>query len=221
MRSLLSKVGFIIKYRDLLFLLLSSFLCTLAFYLWYYLLLPYLSQSVGLNEVEIGSLLSLRKVVGFICSIAGGLLADRIGRRITSVIAIFLISIGTLVLSTQFFPLIVVAICLFSAGMYIRSPVYRVYVAEKLPKQVRGRGLGVFFALASLASVIAPTIGGLIASQSYVAVLLTASAISFASILPLLPVQETITGTRSKGSFLERIKSLKYQLSPLLKKEIS
>ena len=77
------------KHRDLLPILLSSVLSDFALNLWYYLLLPYLSQNVGLNEVEAGLLLSLRKVVGFMSSVAGGLLASTMGRRIMCIIANF------------------------------------------------------------------------------------------------------------------------------------
>ncbi len=213
--AFLTKITFT-RYKDFFLLLFSSVLSAFAINLWFYLLLPHLSYNVGLNEVEIGTLMSIRKLVGFMFALVGGVLADKIGRRITCIIATLLLSIGILTLNFHFFLLIITAICLISAGMYIRSPVIKIFVAEKLPEKVMGKGLGLFFTITSLVSAIAPIVGGTIALYSYNVLFFTSFAVSIISALPLIALRETIK-VRESGERLRGIKTSIRQLSIVLK----
>jgi len=166
-------------------------LYVLSTMLWYNFLSLYLSSFFEVEDV--GLLLSILTGGGMLSIILGGLLADSLGRRPAIAIAIIGVAVATVTLGfSRSFMVLALAILVFSLCSQSLRAIIRVFVAEKLPDEVRGRGLGVILTIVALVGVIAPTVGGyLIETHGFTFTLLLSATITITSLIPLLSVRET------------------------------
>ena len=166
-------------------------LYVLSTMLWYNFLSLYLSSFFEVEEV--GLLLSILTGGGMLSIILGGLLADSLGRRPAIAIAIIGVAVATVTLGfSRSFMVLTLAILVFSLCSQSLRAIIRVFVAEKLPEEVRGRGLGVILTIVALVGAIAPTVGGyLIETHGFTFTLLLSATITITSLIPLLSVRET------------------------------
>jgi MFS family permease len=176
---------------EIVMLTVLSSLYVLSTMLWYNFLSLYLSSFFEVEKV--GLLLSILTGGGMLSIILGGLLADSLGRRPAIAIAIIGVAVAAVALGfSRSFMVLALAILVFSLCSQSLRTIIRVFVAEKLPEEVRGRGLGVILTVIALVGAIAPTVGGyLVKVHGFMFVFELSAVIAIASLIPLLFVGES------------------------------
>lgn len=170
---------------------ISSSLYAFSIMLWHNFLSLYLSSFLKIEEVSF--LLSVLMSGGMLSIVLGGLLADSFGRKPAIVIAIVGVAVATVTLGfSKSFIVLAFASLVFSLCSQSLRTIIRIFVAEKLPEEVRGRGLGVVLMITALVGAIAPAVGGyLMKVHEFTFVFTLSAGIAIASLIPLLLVKET------------------------------
>ncbi len=144
----------------------------------------YITRRFDVGMTEAGVLLGLFSVSGLVGGILGGALADKIGRR--SIVAFGLVSsaLGSLVMGLldnlmAFYTLAVIVGLLGS----IAGPAHQAMVADILPEAQRAEGFAILRVVANLSWILGPTIGGLLAAQSYLLLFVTDAVTSTSTAL--------------------------------------
>lgn len=156
---------------------------------------PYLRAS-GLTVVTVGLLYSLSSAIEVPATMAGGIIADRVGRRPILVAGRLLRAIGwlTLLLWTGSNGVVAGAICIGLGGMAISS--YRALVAESAAPERRASAFALVGAAESVVGLAVPPLVGVVAVWlGLKAVLVAASILSAAGVVTaVLAVGETLHG---------------------------
>lgn len=151
----------------------------------------YVTQRFGVGMTEAGVLFTLFSVSGFAGNMLGGALADRFGRKgmvlfglvFSALSNVTMGFVGSLV--TFYFLAAFVGLLSDVAG-----PAHGAMVADLLPEHQRAEGFGMLRVVANVAWIIGPTVGGLLASRSYLSLFLLdacASLLTAAIVLRFLP----------------------------------
>jgi MFS family permease len=151
----------------------------------------YVTQRFGVGMTEAGVLFTLFSVSGFAGNMLGGALADRFGRKgmvlfglvFSALSNVTMGFVGSLV--TFYFLAVFVGLLSDVAG-----PAHGAMVADLLPEHQRADGYGILRVVGNMAWIIGPTIGGLLASRSYLLLFLldaSASLITAAIVFRFLP----------------------------------
>ncbi|HWE26340.1 MAG TPA: MFS transporter [Myxococcales bacterium] len=153
----------------------------------------YLVRERGFSPAEAGRVLALYGVGMTISGPLGGLLADRIGRRATMVLALVLgaTAVGNLAIVRA--PALLAAFAFLSAAAGdLYRPAMSAAVADVVPPYDRARAYGLVYWAVNLALSVGLFLGGLIAERSITALFLAdaGSSIAAAAII-LLRVPET------------------------------
>jgi MFS family permease len=151
----------------------------------------YITRKFDVGMTEAGILLGLYALAGAVGNILGGGLTDRLGRK-TMLLAGLLLSAGTTLTMgfvnsyAVFFPLAV----LVGLVSFISQPARQAMVADLVPEAQRAEAFGIFRVVMNLSWVLGPSIGGLLAGQSYVYVFVVdaiTSALTAALVFARLP----------------------------------
>ncbi|MEJ2149852.1 MAG: MFS transporter [Chloroflexota bacterium] len=151
----------------------------------------YITRKFDVGMTEAGILLGLYALAGAVGNILGGGLTDRLGRK-TMLLAGLLLSAGTTLTMgfvnsyAVFFPLAV----LVGLVSFISQPARQAMVADLVPEAQRAEAFGIFRVVMNLSWVLGPSIGGLLAGQSYVYVFVVdaiTSALTAALVFVRLP----------------------------------
>ena len=151
----------------------------------------YITKRFGVGMTEAGVLIGLFSVAGLFGSMIGGALADKIGRRSIVIFGLVTSATGSVIMGLldNIVAFYVLAIVVGFLGS-IASPAHQAMVADMLPEEQRSEGFGVMRVVANLAWIIGPTIGGLLAAQSYMLLFLTdavTSSITAFIVFKLIP----------------------------------
>jgi len=151
----------------------------------------YVTDRFGVGMTEAGLLFSLFSVSGFAGSMLGGALTDRFGRKGMVLFGLVFSSLSSLTMgfagSLSAFYVLAFAVGLLSD---IAGPARGAMVADLLPEQQRAEGFGILRVVGNLAWIIGPTIGGVLASRSYLLLFIldaVASLITAAILFRMLP----------------------------------
>jgi len=154
--------------REFWVLVMASFIDRLGGTLIFPFFALYITQKFNVGMTEAGALLGMFSIAGLVGSTIGGALTDKLGRR--SIVLFGLISSAFTSISlglvndlALFYPLAVVVGLLGN----IAGPAHQAMVADMLPEGKRAEGFGILRVTANLAWIFGPTIGGLVASHSY------------------------------------------------------
>jgi MFS family permease len=158
----------------------------------------YVTQRFGVGMTEAGILLALFSVSGFLGNLAGGALTDRFGRRSMVLFGLVFSAFSSLAMGLvgdlrAFFVLAVVVGFLSD----ISGPAEGAMVADLLPEEKRTEGFGVLRVAGNLAWVVGPTIGGLLATRSYLLLFILDAICSW---ITALIVYKLIPETRSASA---------------------
>ena len=164
----------------------------------------YVTRRFQVGMTEAGILIGLFAVSGLVGSMVGGALTDRMGRRSIILFGLLFSALGSVVMGLQdnlsaFYALAVVVGFLGS----IASPAHQAMVADMLPDEQRSEGFGVLRVAANLAWVVGPTIGGLLATRSYLLLFLAdavASTITGFIVYRLIPETRPAPGTHDDAN---------------------
>lgn len=128
----------------------------------------YITEKFNLGMTEAGGIFAVYAVASFAGNLVGGGLTDRFGRRFIILFglifsAISSVSLGLVDSVSILLPLVVLVGLLSD----VAGPARTAMVADLLPDKQRAEGFGILRVSGNLAWIIGPTLGGLIATQSY------------------------------------------------------
>jgi len=151
----------------------------------------YVTHRFGVGMTEAGLLFSVFSVSGFAGNMLGGALTDRFGRKGMVLFGLIFSALSNLTmgfvgkLSTFYVLAVVVGFLSDVAG-----PAHGAMVADILPEHQRAEGFGVLRVVGNLAWIVGPTIGGLLASRSFLLLFILDAACSLVTagiVFRLLP----------------------------------
>ena len=134
----------------------------------------YITQRFGVGMTEAGVLLGMSSFFGLFGSMAGGVLADRFGRRRLVVFGLVLSALSSLLFGLAnniniLYPLIII-VGLLSSVAY---PAHEAVLADILPENKRQEGFGILRVVFNFAWIFGTAFGGLIATRSFFALFAT------------------------------------------------
>ena len=128
----------------------------------------YITQKFGVGMTQAGLLIGLFSLAGLVGSMAGGALTDRFGRKIMILFGLIVSAISAvamgLVNELNVFYVLAIIVGLLSD---IAGPAWGAMIGDMLPEEQRTEGFGVLRVVGNMAWIVGPTIGGLMATRSY------------------------------------------------------
>ena len=187
-------------------LVIASFIDTVGRTLIFPFFALYVTQRFDVGMTEAGVLLAIFSLTGFVGSMLGGGLTDRFGRRsiiISGLVfsAASALSMGLVNRLTVFYVLAAFVGLLSDVG----GPAQGAMVADLLREEKRSEGFGILRVSGNLAWIVGPTIGGFLASRSYLS-LFVLDAI--ASVITAVIVFRLIPETRPQAAEVARRESM-------------
>jgi MFS family permease len=151
----------------------------------------YVTQRFDVGMTEAGILLGIFSLAGMVGNMLGGGLTDRMGRRSIVLAGLVLSSMSAvsmgLVDQLAVFYVLVAFVGVLSD---IAGPAHGAMVADMLREEKRAEGFGILRVAGNMAWIIGPTIGGLLASRSYLTLFILdaiASLITAAIVFRFIP----------------------------------
>jgi len=128
----------------------------------------YITQKFDVGMTEAGLVLGFFSIFSMLGGVLGGALTDKLGRRSLILFGLVFSALSTLSLGLvnvfwMLFPMAVLTGFLSD----IAHPAHQAMIADILPEKQRAEGFGILRVVANISWIIGPTIGGLIANQSY------------------------------------------------------
>jgi len=151
----------------------------------------YITDRFNVGMTQAGILLGLFHLTGLIGNVIGGALSDRFGRKVIVlfglvVSALSALSMG-LVNRLEIFYVLALTVGLLSD---VAGPAWQAMIADILPENKRTEGFGVLRVVGNMTWIVGPTIGGIIATRSFLALFILdaiASLITAIIIFRLIP----------------------------------
>ncbi len=139
----------------------------------------YVTQKFGVGMTQAGIILATNSIAGMIGSTIGGALADRFGRRGVILFGLVASALSGLTLGFvdkfyMFYGLSVFVGLMSSTAL----PAHQAMIADILPPEKRAEGFGMMRVISNFAWIIGPTIGGFLASYSFLYLFLSDALIS-------------------------------------------
>jgi MFS family permease len=151
--------------RNVLVLSSTVFLLVTSLFTWY-LLLPLYFRELGANDAQVGLAYSLLTMGFSVMQFAGGLLADRYGRKLPIVLPTFaFVLLYLLAGAVQSWVALLVALLAINSLSAIQSPAFISIMAESVPERQRGMAFGIFEFAISLAATLGPALGAALVSR--------------------------------------------------------
>jgi MFS family permease len=153
----------------------------------------YITQKFNVGMTQAGVLLGLFSLFGLAGSMIGGALTDKFGRRRLALFGLVFSALSTLALGfvndlRMMYPLSI----LIGLLMNIAGPAHQAMIADLLPEEQRNEGFGILRVVGNLAWIIGPTIGGFVASRSFLLLfILDAILSSLVAVIFYLKIPET------------------------------
>jgi MFS family permease len=128
----------------------------------------YLTQKFGVGMIEVGYLFMIFSIGSFFGNMVGGALTDRFGRKAILIFGLVISGLSSLAMGViddlTLFYMLAALVGLLSD---VAAPAQQAMVADLLPIDKRNEGFGIIRVAFNLAFTIGPSIGGFIASRSY------------------------------------------------------
>lgn len=153
----------------------------------------YITQKFAVGMTQAGIILGVFSIFGMVGNVIGGALTDKFGRRSLILFGLVFSAVTTLAfgLVTEFnrlYPLAVITGLLSD----IAGPAHQAMIADILPEEQRAEGFGILRVVANMSWIIGPTIGGVIATRSFLYLFIIDAVIScLVAVLFYLLIAET------------------------------
>jgi len=166
--------------RNVVVLGATQFLLVLFSEMWIPFLPLFLEQE-GAQVSYIGLIFSIILFVSTLAEVPGGIVADRVGRKPTIVVASFLLSIVLLFLGlSRLWAVIMVFLAIYYVLSSISKPAITAMLGETSSETDRGTTFGSFYFFVSLGSVVGPLIGALLMQRKLFQSIFLGSALAAA-----------------------------------------
>ena len=158
----------------------------------------YVTRKFNVGMTEAGLLFGVFSISGLFGSMIGGALTDKYGRRGIVLFGLVFSALSSVAMGfvTEMSLFYVLAFVVGLLGE-VASPARQAMVADMLPEKQIGEGFGVMRIAGNLAWIVGPTIGGLLAAESYM-LLFILDAIS--SLITAVIVYKLVPETRPEPS---------------------
>ena len=151
--------------RNVLVLSGTVFLILTSLFTWY-LLLPLYFRELGANDAQVGLAYSLLTMSFAVMQFAGGLLADRYGRKLPIVLPTFaFVPLYALAGFAQSWVALLAVLLTINSLSAIQGPAFISIMAESVPEERRGMAFGFFEFAISVAATIGPALGAALVSR--------------------------------------------------------
>lgn len=166
----------------------------------------YVTRKFSVGMTEAGLLFAVFSISGFVGSMVGGALTDKFGRRGIVLFGLIFSALSSVVMGfvTELSVFYVLAFVVGLLGE-VASPARQAMVADMLPEEQVAEGFGVMRVAGNLAWIVGPTIGGLVAAESYL-LLFVLDAIT--SLITAVIVYRLVPETRPEPSDEQQSQSL-------------
>lgn len=129
----------------------------------------YITDKLQVTLVQVGLIYFIFALTGLIGNTVGGALADRGGRKRMVIIGLILSAVTSLIIvlaPTYYWQLVAAAV----GGFFSRigQPAWHAMIADTLPEDLYADGFGIVRIIDNISAMVAPAIGGLLASMSYI-----------------------------------------------------
>lgn len=147
----------------------------------------YVTKKFQVGMTEAGILLAIFSIMGMAGGMLGGVLADKAGRKVMILAGLMLSALSSLTMGfiNRLSAFYIIA---FFVGLLsdLGGPAQQAMIADLLPEEKRAEGFGVFRVIHNMAWIVGPSIGGLMASRSYLALFITDAVMSSITALIIL-----------------------------------
>ena len=151
--------------RNVLVLSGTVFLILTSLFTWQ-LLLPLYFRELGANDAQVGLAYTLLTMAFSVMQFAGGLLADRYGRKLPIVLPTFVfVPLYALAGLAQSWVALLIILLTINSLSAIQGPAFISIMAESVPEKQRGMAFGVFEFAISVAATIGPALGAALISR--------------------------------------------------------
>lgn len=151
----------------------------------------YVTDKFDIGMTQAGMLLGVFHLSGMIGNVIGGALADRFGRKVIVLFGLTISALSALSMGfaerLEVFYLLALTVGLLSD---VAGPAWQAMIADLLPEDKRTEGFGIMRVMGNMAWIIGPSIGGFIATRSFLTLFILdaiASLITAAIILRRIP----------------------------------
>ena len=139
----------------------------------------YITQKFNVGMTQAGVMLGASSLAGMFGGIFGGALADKFGRRSIILFGLIFSAVSAIALgiTNNLELMYIVAIVVGLVGS-IGHPAHGAMVADILPEDKRQEGFGILRVVGNMSWLVGPTIGGFVASRSFLALFISDAVIS-------------------------------------------
>lgn len=139
----------------------------------------YITQKFGVGMTQAGIVLGLYSVFGLIGSMIGGALTDKFGRRNLIIFGLIFSALSTLALGfINTFAMLIPISMVVGLLSDMAGPAHNAMIADLLPENKRQEGFGILRVSGNMAWIIGPSIGGFVATRSFLALFITDAIVS-------------------------------------------
>jgi len=139
----------------------------------------YITQKFDVGMTEAGVMLGASSLAGLFGGMFGGALADKFGRRSIILFGLIFSAVSSIALGlTNDLSLMFILSIFVGLVGSIGHPAHGAMVADILPEDKRQEGFGILRVVGNMSWLVGPTIGGFVASRSFLALFIADAVVS-------------------------------------------
>lgn len=139
----------------------------------------YITQKFNVGMTQAGIVLGLFSIFGLLGSMIGGALTDKFGRRKLIIFGLVFSAVSTLTLGLiKTYAMLIPLAMVIGLLSDMAGPAHNAMIADLLPENKRQEGFGILRVSGNLAWIIGPSIGGFVATRSFLALFVIDAVIS-------------------------------------------
>ncbi len=209
-KSVISDLKIVLKYRELLILIFAVFVSMIGFGL-VMPFLPIYASEFGASKTQIGLMLGVFSIVKIVVAPLGGKLADTYGRKPIMVGGMFVYMIVMALFGmARTLPELFIYRGSQGAASALVWPVAMTYIGDIVKEEDRGKAMGLYSMSFASGNAFGPLLGGLIATWYSLSVpfFFTSGLAATSGILLFFGVRESYAGSKHEESETEDEDSL-------------